>query len=274
MERAQHLLSAAGVEEALAFHEARDLAACAVNLPRLEIHLQRDRRFSAAESRCLEGWLYRRLEREPLAYILKSQPFLDFSVEVTRATLIPRPETEILVERLLLRLPQGSRVADIGTGCGNIAVALALAGMRILATDISKEALRVARRNARRLGVGQRIKFFEGDLCAPLARLEIRGLDAVVSNPPYVANDEFRNLQPEVLYEPRLALKGGSDGLDFYRRISMQASGLLREGGLLAFEIASPRARKIVQILKTQGFRRIGVYPDLSGRNRVLIAQR
>jgi release factor glutamine methyltransferase len=232
----------------------------------------------------LEGYrtlVARRQARQPLAYLTGTKEFWSLSLQVSPAVLIPRPETEILVETALARLDSLSLkapvVADIGSGSGAIAVAIAktLPNARIFATEICSGALEVARENARAHGVLRQSAFLQGDLLEPLS---VRGLggqcDMIVSNPPYVATADLAALPPEAHYEPAGALDGGSDGLTFHRRIVGEAADLLRPGGWLALEMAPGQGHSLARLLRDQGtFTDVAVTRDLSGRPRVIVAR-
>ena len=176
----------------------------------------------------------RRAAREPLQYILGETEFMGLTFHVEPGVLIPRADTEILVEKALAWMKPGARVLDIGTGSGAIAVSLAKLGRpaQVTAVDVSDRALEIARRNAERNGAA--VEFVKSDC---FSALKGRKYDMIVSNPPYISEDEMRELMPEVMREPELALFGGADGLDFYRRISREAPEYLNEGGCLLFEI-------------------------------------
>lgn len=181
-----------------------------------------------------ESILARREKREPMQYILGSTGFMGLDFHVEPGVLCPRPDTEILCEEALRRLKPGARVLDIGTGSGALAVSIAKLGKdcSVTAVDVSDTALRVAQGNAERNGV--QVRFVKSDC---FAALEGEKFDMIVSNPPYISREEMAQLMPEVLAEPELALFGGEDGLDFYRRISREAGAYLNEGGCLLFEI-------------------------------------
>lgn len=229
----------------------------------------------------LRGLLARRAGGEPLAYITGHREFMGLDFAVSPEVLIPRPETELLVEKALEILKErrrpggGGQVAvDVGTGSGAIAVSLAalLEGLKVYATDISPEALEVAGKNAARHGVRDRVDLLPGDLLAPL--LDIPGLraDLVAANLPYVPAPEIDGLMAEVRdHEPRGALDGGPDGLDHYRRLVPQARRLLRPGGNLLIEIAPDQGAALKEIL---GGWEAEVFPDLAGRERLVSARR
>ena len=216
--------------------------------------------------------LERRCHGEPVAYLTGRREFWAYEFEVEPAVLIPRPETELLVERALARIPATAawRLADTGTGSGALAVTLKLERPRctVLATDRSFAALRLAQRNARRLGA--RIACIQADWLAPIASAS---LDLIVSNPPYIpAGDP--HLQEEIRFEPRQALVAGSDGLDAYRRLIPQARRVLRPGGWLLLEHGFNQHEAVAALLKQAGFRNIGGQADLQGHLRVTEAQR
>lgn len=236
--------------------------------------------------------LRRRAAGEPVQYLIGTQEFWGLGFEVTPDVLIPRPETEHLVEVALERLQQicaasrGSRIriADVGTGSGCIAVALAreLPRAEILATDISKAILKVARRNAARHGVSDRIHFLHADLLQPCAAAlpEANGapaaFDLIVSNPPYLAREEAAALPREVRdHEPEVALFGGPSGIEIYGRLAREAGSLLRPGGILVFELGYGAAERISAILAAENrWVNIAIANDLAGIPRVIAAER
>lgn len=221
----------------------------------------------------------RRARREPVAYILGRRAFWGMDLEVRPGVLIPRPETELLVERALAwALERGGRafggtVVDVGTGSGAVAVALAreLPQARLWATDASPEALWVAQENARRHGVAHRIRFVQGDWLA-----SVEGpVECIVSNPPYVPSGELDRLAPEIArYEPRAALDGGPDGLAAYRRLLPQAARALSPSGALFLEVGHDQAEAVSDLLRGHfpGWK-VERFQDLGGHWRVLAAQ-
>ena len=219
----------------------------------------------------------RRALREPLQYITGTAPFYGYSMKVTPDVLIPRFDTEILVEEVLHVLEPDMRLLDICTGSGCIPIAIAKefgeltggAGLDVLAADISEEALHVARENAERLGV--RIHFVKSDLF-----FEISGtFDVITANPPYIREADISLLDQEVrAFEPRTALSGREDGLYFYRKITAEASDYLRRDGIMFLEIGADQAESVSGMLRGHGFRDIRLVRDLGGRDRVLMAKR
>jgi len=218
----------------------------------------------------------RRLAGEPIQYITGECEFYGLSFSVNRDVLIPRPETEHVVEKVLelASLLVGPRLVDVGTGSGAIAIALAheSPGAKVTATDVSDAALRVARRNAERTGVAERIRFLEGDLLKPVAAEQF---EFVVSNPPYVATDDRASLALEVRdHEPDVALFAGSNGLDIYRRLVPAAYRVLVAGGFAVFEIGYGQAEAVAELFSAAGFVDIEFAKDLQGVDRVITARR
>ena len=213
----------------------------------------------------------RREAREPLQYILGRQEFLGLDFAVGPGALIPRPETELLVERALERIESGDRVCDVGTGSGAIAVAIAVSckRARVMALDIAYDALDVARRNARAHSVD--VPLCQADL---LEALRDCSMDVVVCNPPYVAESSRQGLQRELAFEPAAALFGGSDGLDAYRRLIPGAARVLRPGGPLLMEIGYDSLPGVLGLLRAGEWSTPEVYDDLAGIPRVVAAER
>jgi release factor glutamine methyltransferase len=214
-----------------------------------------------------------------MQYLLQDVDFSGLRLEVRPGVFIPRPETEGLVERVLALLPdREGRVADVGTGTGAIALALAAARprLRVLATDISADAIRQARRNAKRLSLSERVQFVRGDLIAPLERKWEGALLAVVSNPPYIAFAERKILPPDVVdYEPHEALFAREHGLAVIRRLARSAVKLLEPGGLLALEIGEGQGDRVGRVLEGAGhWVAIRIERDLAGKDRYALARR
>ncbi len=228
--------------------------------------------------KALQVLLARRIKNEPVSYILGRKEFWSLPVSVNSAVMIPRPDTEILVETALQLFPLDAplRIIDLGTGSGAIALALAkeLPNASIIATDISAEALKVAQRNAISNGISS-ITFLQGDLFEPVKR-EASAFDLVVSNPPYVPTAQIVNLPPGLRdYEPHLAFDGGEDGLAFYQAIAQEAPTLLRPGGFLLVEVGHNQNAAVRKTISdTTAFLPPETVLDLSGIERVIKAQR
>jgi len=240
---------------------------------------------SGEEERENVEWLVkRRVSGEPLQYILGHQEFWSINFRVDARVLIPRPETELLVAESLSILSQISLrrspyVLEIGTGSGAIAISLAkeMRELFLVATDISSEALLVARENAKSAGVLPRIAFVRGDLFGPFRWMREKGpFDLILSNPPYVLRSEIQNLAKEIKdHEPILALDGGKDGMEFYRAITSQAPFYLRKGGWLLVEIGEGQGKKVSVMIEEGGsFSRPERINDLLGIERVVKAQK
>jgi len=224
-----------------------------------------------------ESLVARRATREPLAYIVGVREFWGLELEVTPHVLIPRPATEIIVEATLELFRDRNAplaVADVCTGCGCVAVAIAheRPAATVVATDISEEALEVARRNAVRHGVGNRVTFCRGDLLAGIERQ----LDVIVANPPYVVDGAAPALQPEVRdYEPAVALFGGTEGFDLVTRLVAEAPSRLRIGGYIVFEFGLGQDVEVEDLLeRTPELALVELRRDLQGIARTAIAQR
>lgn len=264
-------LTSAGVDNATG--DAGWLLAGLLGLRRADLYREPGRRLTPDQASAYAGFVERRCRREPLQYILGWEDFIGLRLRVNAAVLIPRPETELLVDTALsfLRNRSGDRLraADVGTGSGAIAVALAVREPRLTvdAVDISAEAAAVAAENAAAHGVAARVHLQVGDLLAPLAGL----YDAVVSNPPYVAGEELAGLEPEVRdHEPRLALCPGPDPLVMYRRLAAAAPSRLAPGGLLAVEVGRGQAPAVAELWRTAGLQGVCTRPDLAGIERVV----
>jgi release factor glutamine methyltransferase len=220
--------------------------------------------------------LRRREHREPIAYLLGEWEFYARPFTVTPAVLVPRPETELLVEAVLRWADTHPvrRIADIGTGSGIIAVTLALElpNAEIYAVDLSADALATARGNAARHGVGERITFFQGDLLAPLPT--DLSLDIIVANLPYITDEDMAGLMPEVRdYEPEMALRGGADGLALVLRLITDSPVCLRPGGLLALEVGDGQAPAVADHLRTTGWSAVHTLDDYGGIQRDVLAE-
>jgi release factor glutamine methyltransferase len=229
-----------------------------------------------------EAAVNRRARREPLQYITGKQEFWGLEFNVTPDVLIPRPETELLVESTLKIIQTASRaitIVDLCAGSGCIAVSLAkeIDIVRIFATDASGRALAIAKRNARSHNVSDRIRFLEGDLFGPLEELNIHGMvDLIVSNPPYVRSGDLPELQPEVRdFEPELALIAGPEGTEIQQRIIYTAPEFLRRGGSLIMEMGQGQSDSLVEIVNDScQYNNPEILKDLAGIERVIIAEK
>ena len=257
-----------------AMRDAELLLLHQLSLTRAELRAYPERELPAESWELYRTRIARRLRMEPVQYITGEQEFYGLTLKVTPAVLIPRLETELLIERVLVALPadQPLHMLDVGTGSGAIAVALAkhLPEATITAVDLSREALAVAGSNAETHGVASRIRFVESDLLGALAG---ERFDVVVSNPPYVPLVERESLHPEVReHEPALALFAGETGVDVYQRLIPEAWNGLQPSGLLALEIGFGQGDRIAALLGK--WRDVSFYEDLQGIPRVVLARR
>jgi release factor glutamine methyltransferase len=231
--------------------------------------------------RSFERSVERRKLREPLQYIIGTQEFRDLPFRVTPDVLIPRPETELVVEAALTAVKEDEMpvIVDLCTGSGCIAISIAkeLAASRIFATDRSERAVSVAQENARLNGVADRIRFLEGDLFGPFEEMDLRSrIDCIATNPPYVRSGDLPTLQPEVRdFEPEMALVAGPEGTEIAERIIHSAPEYLRQGGSLIMEMGIGQTAALGQIVEdTHKFGPIEVVKDLAGIERVIVTKR
>jgi release factor glutamine methyltransferase len=222
-----------------------------------------------------ETWILRRLQREPVQRILGYAYFRNLRLELDGCTLIPRPDTESVVDAALEavdRRDNTCRVLDLGTGSGAIAISLACerSSCGVYATDNSEGSLKVARRNAVRAGA--KVRFYRTDLSSGLDALFAGGVDVLVSNPPYIRSAQIETLAPEVRdWDPRAALDGGPDGLDFYRRIFTEAAPLLKNGADVILEVGDGQAEEVLTLGQCAGYDPAGTHSDLAGTPRAVL---
>jgi len=253
--------------------EAEILLAFALNKPRSYLHTWPETSISAESQACFDRYLKRRADKEPIAYITGAREFWSLTLSVNSATLIPRPETELLVE-LTLKLFQRDnpvKIADLGTGSGAIGLALSheCPAWQIEAVDISENALQIARKNAQQFAL-KNISFYHGNWCTALP---CTGFDAIVSNPPYLAETEWPIYADNLAFEPKEALVSGPDGLEAVRIISQTAKGYLKPGGYLLIEHGFLQAEALRAIFTAEGYQSIHSVRDLAGHERVTIGQ-
>jgi len=276
---ARRLLDQAGIESA--GQEACWIVEHVLRLPAHRMLIERGRLLSSAESANVRGLVERRVGREPLQYILGTQEFCGLEFHVNQAVLIPRPETELLVEYVTQRIPPDRQavIVDVCTGSGCIAVSIARQRprARVIATDLSNPSLAVARRNAVRHAVGECITWLEGNLMEALAGQGLEGhVDVIVSNPPYIAEADWATLQPEVrLFEPRSALVAGPEGTELHEQLLQESGRYLAPGGALMMEIGAGQARAMRRIVEQiPGYRFHRMVYDEAGLERVVIVER
>lgn len=267
---AKRRLESAGVDSPVI--DARLLVQAAAGATRTDIIADPHRSLSEQQTADLERLLARREKREPISHILGVKGFWKIMLRVTPNVLTPRPETETILDVVLAAFGPSEtfRMLDLGTGSGAILLAILAERPNAvgLGIDLSAEALEVARENVAELGFGARATLARGDWTAAL---EDESFDLVVSNPPYIASAEIETLEPEVReHEPRLALDGGQDGLDAYRRLAEEIPRVLRPGGQFAVEIGSSQGEAVAALFRDAGAREVRIVRDLSDRDRVV----
>lgn len=253
------------------------LLAGVLKCKRLELYLAFDKPLKVNEIDLYRKYIVRRSKFEPLQYILGKVEFYGIEIKVDRSVLIPRQETEIMIDAILNSIDKSKRVSilDIGTGSGNIAAALAvnLPMAEVTAIDISPEALNIAEENFKTLMLNDRIKTIIRDISGIGNELN-HSFDLIVSNPPYVALNDYGNLQKEIVeYEPRIAITDSEDGYKFYRLIAEKGKELLKEKGRIFFETGEGQSEKLIEIMFQSGFKNIASIKDYLGINRVIIGE-
>lgn len=267
-------LASRGVDEVSA--NAEFLMAEVLGCGRGAVRASGERNLSDKQNNHFWEFIKERGRRVPLAYVVGHQPFMSCKIKVTPSVLIPRPETEQLVQSVVQRARGAAAVhiVDIGTGSGCVAVALAtqLLNAMIYATEISPAALTIAEENAVSNHVAQRIRFLREDLFKP-GKTSSPWADIVVTNPPYIPSAELVDLEKEVQREPFLALDGGKDGLDAIGAIVADAPRMLKPGGWIYMEIGAEQAENVSRIYKHNGFSSVEIRKDLQGRDRIAMAK-
>lgn len=256
--------------------EAELLLAHARKCPRIRLYMDFNDPVSESDRAVMRELVQRRARREPLAYIVGTREFYGRQFEVGPGVLVPRPETETLVDLCLERLPRTESrcIAEVGFGSGCIAVTIVKQrpSCRVLATDLSPVAMQVAERNVARHEAGDRVTLYHGSLLQPVRESGLQ-MDGIVSNPPYIRDDERDALQPEVrLHEPPEALFAGPDGLDVIRKLVGEAPSVLKPGGFLMLEIDPGQVQTVRTLLLESGFEATTVHRDLNGQERVVAA--
>lgn len=268
---ASSVFNEAGFEAAAV--EARALMAGILRCSRSALLLHRDDLVDTETVDLFEQWIERRLKREPVAYITGVQGFMGEEFEITPDVLVPRPETELLVEDALMEARDrgltAPRVLDIGTGSGCIAISIAMAlpEAHVLAVDVDEAAIAVADKNALRLNAN--VSFLRSDLFTELPRIREGAFDMILANPPYINTAELSGLEPEISYEPRHALDGGQDGLAFVGPIILGARVFLKPGGLLMMEIGHDQGARARDLFERNGFENVSILKDYSGFDRI-----
>lgn len=245
------------------------------DVDRLYIQLNLDKKLSDEELKCFNEMINDRLNGRPIAYIVKNREFMALDFYVEEGVLIPRPDTEPLVEEVI-ELSKGMKdvtIVDIGTGSGAISVSLAkyIKNSYVYSLDISDKALSIGKKNAVNNEVDDKIEFIKSDVFTGIKDRNLK-LDIIVSNPPYIKKEDIKTLHTQVKdYEPYIALEGGEDGLDFYRTITEKSLKYLKLNGILAFEVGHDQANDVCTIMKNHGYKKIYTKKDLQGIDRVVI---
>ena len=245
------------------------------DVDRLYIQLNLDKKLSDEELKCFNEMINDRLNGRPIAYIVKNREFMALDFYVEEGVLIPRPDTEPLVEEVI-ELSKGMKdvtIVDIGTGSGAISVSLAkyIKNSYVYSLDISDKALSIGKKNAVNNEVDDKIEFIKSDVFTGIKDRNLK-LDIIVSNPPYIKKEDIKTLHTQVKdYEPYIALEGGEDGLDFYRTITEKSLKYLKLNGILAFEVGQDQANDVCTIMKNHGYKKIYTKKDLQGIDRVVI---
>ena len=266
-------LRAAGVDAAQL--EARELVCFALDKTREQLYRDMNLYVTAQQEARVEELVQRRLAGEPVAYLIGEWEFYGIPLDISREVLVPRTDTEVLAQRAIQLLQQagdGARLLDLcaGSGCIGLAAAVNAPQSRVVLADWSEGALRICRQNVRRNNLNARVTCVRADAREP-APSALWDFDVIACNPPYIPSGEIDALDPDVKdYEPRMALDGGPDGLDFYRDIAGKWASALRLGGTLLFEVGAGQAPAVEEILAKNGFTGINTLPDIHGIWRVV----
>ncbi|MBI3008365.1 MAG: peptide chain release factor N(5)-glutamine methyltransferase [Candidatus Omnitrophica bacterium] len=271
-------LDSAGIPSAR--HEVEDMLSHVLKISRLALYIG-DIIPDTAERFEFENIVKKRAKRAPLQYLLGNTNFMGFDFKVKPGVFIPRPETEMLVEEALKILEFNTKtrwtILDLCSGSGNISISLtkSVSNCRMLAVDISMDAIEIARENAKSHGVGERIEFYHGDMFSAVGEGCLNRIDMIVSNPPYIPANLLNDLSPEVRVEPRVAIDGGDRGLTLYRRIISEGSPYLHKGGWLLMEMGDGQAEEIRSMLQeSRVFNVHEIIRDYNGMMRVIIARK
>lgn len=254
--------------------DAEILLAYVLNCNRLKLYTNSEKNLSVDEVQKFQNLIEKRKKNIPVAYLIRNKEFFGLNFFVNENVLIPRPDTEILTQFVIENLSGEKNFLDLCTGSGAICISICkfVKNAKCSAVDISENALKVAKFNAEKFGVEDRIKFFCGNLFEPIAE---KFFDAIISNPPYIPTKDLKTLQAEVKNEPEIALDGGDDGLNFYREIIEKSPKFLKSGGFLAVEIGINQSEKIINLIaENKNFENAEIFKDLAGIDRVIAARR
>ena len=275
LNRSDQFLAERGIESSRL--DAEVLMADLLDMERIKLYVNYDYPLKSAEIDEYRERIKKRAQRIPVAYIIEKKEFMSLEFKVKEGVLIPRPDTESLVEAVIdycqekeINEPQ---IIDVGTGSGAVAVSLAhyIDEAKVVGVDVDPLAIKVARYNMEKHELNERMNILKSDLLSQFIKRDIKGIDIIVSNPPYISESEMEELPAEVKKEPRLALEAGEDGLDYYRRLIPQAEKILKEKGKLFLEIGYQQAAAVEELL-SENWSDIKVEKDLAENDRVISA--
>jgi len=275
LNRSDQFLAKKGIESSRL--DAEVLMADLLDMERINLYVKYDYPLKSTEIDNYREMIKKRAKRMPVAYITEKKEFMSLEFRVEEGVLIPRPETENLVETVIeycrqqeLESPQ---IIDVGTGSGAIAVSLAhyLEQAKVVGVDLSARALKVARQNMEKHELSERMSILKSDLLAEFIKREIKGIDIIVSNPPYITQAEMKDLPPEVKKEPKTALEAGEDGLEYYRRLIPEAEKVLKNGGKIFLEIGYQQAEAVTDLFG-ENWTEVEVKKDYSENDRIVSA--
>lgn len=250
--------------------DAAVLLCYVLNCSRVQLIINKNKEVSQSDEESFIKLVYKRKNDMPIAYITNRQEFMSLDFYVDENVLIPRPDTETLVETIINSKIKKDKILDMccGSGCIGISLAHYIKNAEVHMADISDKALKIAKKNAENILSSQNVKFYKIDI---LNEIPNEKYDIIVSNPPYITSEEMKSLEKNVIdYEPEIALYGGEDGLEFYRRIACVSKYILNDGGVLAFEIGESQGEAVKKIMTENGFKNINIINDLAGKNRVV----
>lgn len=275
LNRSDHFLAKKGIESSRL--DAEVLMADLLDMERINLYVKYDYPLKNNEINSYREMIKKRAQRIPVAYIIEKKEFMSLEFKIKAGVLIPRPETENLVESVIdycqkNQLEQ-AQIIDVGTGSGAIAISLAhyLPKSKVVGVDISAQALKLAQQNMKKHELAQRMNILKSDLLTEFIKRKIKEIDVIVSNPPYISQAEMRELPPEVKKEPETALAAGEDGLDYYRRLIPQAKKVLKKDGKLFLEIGYQQAAAVSDIFDNN-WSKIEIVKDYAAKDRIIAA--
>lgn len=279
LQKSEKFLKSRGIDQSRL--DAEVLLSDLLEMERIKLYVNFDYPLTEEELSEYRNRIQKRGKRIPVAYITGHKEFMSLDFQVNESVLLPRPETELLVEEVLewceKKDLEAPNIVDVGTGSGAIMVSLGynLKNAKILGIDIKKEILEVARENIQKYQLGEKLKVIKGDLLKPLIKMEKTNVDVVVSNPPYIKEKDMESLPAEVKKEPEEALNGGKQGLNLYRKLIPEAYKVLKDRGLLALEIGADQAEALQQLLTGENkWENIEIKKDQSERDRMVFAEK